>query len=75
MFATGVSSNSLEEMSVIKIKNEIKKIIQNENKGKPLSDQAISTILEENNIKISRRTVAKYREEMGIKSSSMRKRL
>lgn len=75
LFATGVSSNSLEEMSVIKIKNEIKKIIQNENKGKPLSDQAISTILEENNIKISRRTVAKYREEMGIKSSSMRKRL
>lgn len=75
LFVTGIASNSSEDMSVIKIKNEIKKIVQNENKSKPLSDQAISVMLEENNIKISRRTVAKYREELGIKSSSMRKRL
>ncbi|WP_294404346.1 RNA polymerase factor sigma-54 [uncultured Clostridium sp.] len=75
LFVTGIASNSSEDMSVIKIKNEIKKIVQNENKAKPLSDQAISTVLEENDIKISRRTVAKYREELGIKSSSMRKRL
>ena len=62
-------------MATIKIKNEIKRIIDEENKGKPLSDQIISSILADKNMNISRRTVAKYREELGIKSSSMRKRL
>ena len=62
-------------MATIKIKNEIKKIVSEENKGKPLSDQVISEVLAEKNMNISRRTVAKYREELGIKSSSMRKRL
>ncbi|MEX0049207.1 RNA polymerase factor sigma-54 [Clostridium butyricum] len=75
LFPSGITNNTLEDLSTIKIKNEIKKIIQEENKSKPLSDQSISLILKENNIKISRRTVAKYREELGIKSSSMRKRL
>ena len=75
LFPSGITNNTLEDLSTVKIKNEIKKIIQEENKSKPLSDQSISLILKENNIKISRRTVAKYREELGIKSSSMRKRL
>lgn len=75
LFANGVSGNNDEDMATITIKNEIKKIINEENKSKPLSDQLISSMLEKNNIKISRRTVAKYREELGIKSSSMRKRL
>ncbi len=74
LFANGVSSND-DDMATVKIKNEIKKIINDENKGKPLSDQIISDILAEKNMNISRRTVAKYREELGIKSSSMRKRL
>ena len=75
LFANGLTNNSCEDLSTIKIKDEIKKIVQEENKAKPLSDQIISTMLEEKNMKISRRTVAKYREELGIKSSSMRKRL
>ena len=75
LFANGLTNNSCEDLSTIKIKDEIKKIVQEENKAKPLADQIISTMLEEKNIKISRRTVAKYREELGIKSSSMRKRL
>jgi len=62
-------------MATIQIKNEIKIIINEENKAKPLSDQAISDMLSEKKMNISRRTVAKYREELGIKSSSMRKRL
>jgi RNA polymerase sigma-54 factor len=74
LFASGVSSND-DDMATAKIKNEIKKIVDEENKGKPLSDQIISSILAEKNMNISRRTVAKYREELGIKSSSMRKRL
>ncbi|OOM16356.1 RNA polymerase factor sigma-54 [Clostridium saccharobutylicum] len=75
LFATGISSNNQEDMSTIKIKNLLKKIVEQENKEKPLSDQVISNMLTESNMKISRRTVAKYREELGIKSSSMRKRL
>ena len=74
LFASG-ANNSGDDLSIMKVKNEIKKIIEDEDKGKPLSDQAISIMLEKNNMKISRRTVTKYREELGIKSSSMRKRL
>lgn len=75
LFASGVSCNNDEDMSTIKIKAEIKKIINEENKSKPFSDQIISSMLANKEINISRRTVAKYREELGIKSSSMRKRL
>lgn len=75
LFASGVSSNNDDDMATIKIKNEIKKIIDEENKNKPLSDQIISSMLADKKMNISRRTVAKYREEMAIKSSSMRKRL
>ncbi|NLY20408.1 MAG: RNA polymerase factor sigma-54 [Tissierellia bacterium] len=56
------------------IKDEIKAIIEEENPKKPLSDQAIVGILNEDGIKISRRTIAKYRDEMNIPSSTMRKR-
>lgn len=75
LFASGISGNRDEDMATIKIKNEIKEIINKENKSKPLSDQIISNMLKNDEINISRRTVAKYREELGIKSSSMRKRL
>ena len=68
-------NNSNQDMATLQIKNVIKKVIGEENKNKPLSDQAISEILAKDNMKISRRTVAKYREELGIKSSSMRKRV
>lgn len=77
LFANGFTNKNSdsEDLTINKIKNEIKKIVNEEDKSKPLSDQSISLILKENNIKISRRTVAKYREELGIKSSSIRKRL
>jgi RNA polymerase sigma-54 factor len=75
LFASGLSSNNSDDMATAKIKNEIKRIIGEENKSKPLSDQLISSMLVEKNMNISRRTVAKYREELGIKSSAMRKRL
>jgi len=75
LFASGLSSSEDDDMATVKIKSEIKRIIDDENKGKPLSDQIISSILADKNMNISRRTVAKYREALGIKSSSMRKRL
>ena len=52
----------------------IKELIENENKAKPLSDQQLTNILNENGMKISRRTVMKYREQLGFASSSKRKR-
>ncbi len=57
------------------VKQRIKTIIGNENQRKPLSDQSIVKMLAEENIKIARRTVAKYRDMLNIPSSSQRKRL
>ena len=67
-------SDGEEDVTVINIKKALEEVIKEEDKRKPLSDQAISEILKEKGMAISRRTVAKYREELGIKSSSKRKR-
>ena len=75
LFTKGVSSKeSYEDISTNIIKNKIKELIDKENKKKPLSDQIICDIINKEGMNISRRTVAKYRENMGIKSSSKRKR-
>ncbi len=62
------------EVSQDSVKFKIKEIIDNENKSKPLSDRAICEALEESGISISRRTVAKYREAIGIPGTSVRKK-
>lgn len=62
-------------VSATSAKSEIKKLVENEDKTKPLSDQILASLLEKNSgLSISRRTVAKYREELNIPSSSKRKR-
>ena len=64
-----------ESTSSTQVKNEISNLIEQENKEKPLSDQEIVGLLKENKgIVVSRRTIAKYREQLGIQSSSKRKR-
>ncbi|MEH7439202.1 RNA polymerase factor sigma-54 [Neobacillus drentensis] len=64
-----------ESTSSTQVKNEISNLIEQENKEKPLSDQDIVGLLKENSgIVVSRRTIAKYREQLGIQSSSKRKR-
>lgn len=73
-FKSGVGSHSGEDISSESIKKMIKSIIDEEDASKPISDQAIADILGQKGIKISRRTVAKYRDEIGIPSSSRRKR-
>lgn len=57
------------------IRARLKKLIQEETPGKPLSDSRLVSLLEEGGINVARRTVAKYREAMGIPSSSERRRL
>lgn len=75
-FTTGILSlEKGEDISTKSIKNRIKELIEKEDKKKPLSDQDICDNLNESGMNISRRTVAKYREEIGLRSSSKRKRL
>ena len=76
LFCNGIVSCRInrEDVSTNAIRNKIKKLVKLENKSKPLSDQAICDLLNKEGIVISRRTVTKYREELGIKSSSKRKR-
>ena len=57
------------------VMNKIREIILRENKKKPLSDKKIVNILTKEGIVISRRTVTKYREKIGIAESRIRKNL
>lgn len=71
-FTSFSTSDNHSETSPEAIKQKIASLIKNENKKKPLSDQTISQILCDRDINISRRTVAKYRDELDIPSSVMR---
>lgn len=73
-FSAGVSGSEGEGISSNSIKEFIKEIVDGEDSKKPYSDQKMVEIFEEKGIAISRRTIAKYRDEMGILSSSRRKR-
>ena len=73
-FTSGVSGNSGEGISSESIKTFIREIVENEDPKAPLSDQTMVELLAERGIDISRRTVAKYRDEMNLPSSSKRKR-
>lgn len=74
LFSASVNAKSEDgSVTAMDIKKVLKQLIDGENKAKPYSDQKLVTLLSEKNIKISRRTVAKYREEMGIKGTFERK--
>ncbi len=73
-FFTGkLSTASGGEVSTENVKSLIEELIKNEDKTKPLSDSAISKILKEKGINIARRTVAKYREQLNIPDSRLRR--
>lgn len=72
-FQSGVATNRGDGVSSESIKIIIKEMIEKEPKTKPLSDQNISLEFDKIGVKISRRTVAKYRTELGIPSTSKRK--
>ncbi|GAA6133881.1 RNA polymerase factor sigma-54 [Oceaniserpentilla sp. 4NH20-0058] len=74
-FSSHVSTTSGGECSSTAIRAMIKKLISVESAKKPLSDSKIANMLEEEGIKVARRTVAKYREAMHIPPSNERKRL
>lgn len=74
-FSSHVGTSDGGECSSTAIRAMIRKLIQAEDPGKPLSDDRIAKLLEAEGIQVARRTVAKYREAMAIPSSSERKRL
>ncbi len=74
-FSSHVSTNSGGECSSTAIRALIRKLIDAENTRKPLSDSKIATLLKDQGINVARRTIAKYREAMGIPPSNERKSL
>lgn len=73
-FHKSLSGTYGEEVSSLRIKERIRKLIENEDRNNPLSDDEIVEILARENIQIARRTVAKYRDQLGIPSSHIRKK-
>ena len=73
-FSSHLGTASGGEISSTAIRALIKKMIDEEEQKKPLSDSKIAAILLEKDVKIARRTIAKYRESLGIPSSSDRKK-
>ncbi|EKF9661781.1 RNA polymerase factor sigma-54 [Vibrio cholerae] len=74
-FSSHVSTDNGGECSSTAIRALIKKLVAAENPAKPLSDSKIATLLADQGIQVARRTIAKYRESLGIAPSSQRKRL
>lgn len=72
-FHSALGHSSGSEVSSIAVKKMIRKLIAAEDLHKPLSDARIATALKEDGLRIARRTVAKYREEMGIVASKSRR--
>jgi RNA polymerase sigma-54 factor len=72
-FTMGVESPDGEELSIVQVKLKIRKLIEEENRKKPYSDNQLGQFLRRDNIFITRRTVAKYREQMQIPGSRERR--
>ena len=74
-FSEGISTDSGEEVSSREVKKILKDAISEEDKRKPLSDEKLGVLLNAKGYNIARRTVAKYREQLGIPVARLRKEL
>ncbi len=72
-FHSGIASDDGEMKSSVSVKKMIQDLLANEDSSKPLSDQEVAQILKSRGLVIARRTVAKYREELGILPSHQRR--
>ncbi len=73
-FSASLGSSSGDDVSATVVKHKIKALIQAEDPAKPLSDETLARLLERDGIKVARRTVNKYREELKIPPASARRR-
>jgi len=74
-FSSALSTASGEDASARSIRAKLEKMVGEENSAKPLTDQQIVHLFQEQGIQIARRTVAKYRDQLGILPARMRKRV
>ncbi|HEU5262235.1 MAG TPA: RNA polymerase factor sigma-54 [Gemmatimonadales bacterium] len=74
-FSSGLSTTTGEDASARSIKAQIEKMVADEDPKEPLTDQQIVELFAQRGVKIARRTVAKYRDQLGILPARMRKRL
>jgi RNA polymerase sigma-54 factor len=74
-FSSGLATAEGDDVSARGIKAQLQKLVQEEDPKHPLTDQAIVNILRESGVQIARRTVAKYRDQLGVLSARMRKRI
>ncbi|MFL5460123.1 MAG: RNA polymerase factor sigma-54 [Gemmatimonadales bacterium] len=74
-FSSALSTASGEDASARSIRAKLEKMVSEENTAKPLTDQQIVHLFQEQGIQIARRTVAKYRDQLGILPARMRKRV
>lgn len=72
-FHSGLGHASGADVSSVTVKERIRKLVEEENPRKPLSDAALAKRLAAGGLQIARRTVAKYREELGIRASKLRR--
>ena len=73
-FSGGLPTRGGGAVSVHRVKQRIRMLIESEPPARPVSDQAIAERLQAEGIRIARRTVAKYREQMGIPPTSVRRK-
>ena len=74
-FSEGITNEDGEEVSTREIKKILQDCVDDENKSKPLTDEELMVVLKEKGYPIARRTVAKYREQLGIPVARLRKEL
>lgn len=74
-FNEGMANSEGEEVSTLRIKEQLRDIIENENPDKPHSDEKLSDLLEKEGFPVARRTVAKYREQLDIPVARLRRKI
>jgi RNA polymerase sigma-54 factor len=74
-FSESLSTDSGEDVSTREVKKILQNIVEDENKKKPLTDGVLTELLKDKGYNIARRTIAKYREQLGIPVARLRKEL
>lgn len=75
LFSESMTNDQGEEVSTREIKKILEELIQEESKKKPLTDEKLAALLKEKGYPIARRTVAKYREQLGVPTARLRKEI
>jgi len=75
LFSESLENTEGEEVSTIEVKSVLKKLIEEEDKKNPLTDEELVELLKQKGYPIARRTVAKYREQLGIPVARLRKEI